>query len=52
MKIAVINSTEKHGVTFKLKEMFLAGFETDASVTEFYLPKDCPNFARAVQAAV
>ena len=46
MKIAVINGTEKHGVTFKLKEMFLAGFETDASVTEFYLPKDCPNFCK------
>ena len=43
MKITVINGTEKHGVTYRLKEMFLREFE-GAEVTEFYLPKDCPNF--------
>lgn len=44
MNIAVINGTEKRGVTYKLKEMFLAGFKDKANITEYYLPKDCPNF--------
>ena len=43
MKIAVINGTEKRGVTYKLKEMFLQRFQ-GAEITEFYLPKDCPSF--------
>lgn len=44
MKITVINGTEKHGVTYKLKELFLENFKPDAEITEFYLPKDCPSF--------
>ena len=44
MKITVINGTEKRGVTYKLKERFLQRFETDAEITEYYLPKDCPAF--------
>lgn len=44
MKITVINGTEKHGATYKLKEMFLKGFKASAEITEYYLPKDCPNF--------
>ena len=44
MKITVINGTEKRGVTYKLKEIFLERFRTNAEITEFYLPKDCPNF--------
>lgn len=44
MKITVINGTEKHGVTYKLKELFLENFKPDAEVTEYYLPKDCPSF--------
>jgi len=44
MKDTVINGTEKHGVTYKLKEMFLEGFRDQAEITEFYLPKDCPDF--------
>ncbi len=44
MKIVVVNGTEKHGVTFKLKEMFLAPFREKADIKEFYLPKDCPTF--------
>lgn len=44
MKIVVINGTEKHGVTYKLKEMFLNGCGRDAELTEYYLPKDCPSF--------
>ena len=44
MKITVINGTEKHGVTYKLKDLFLRNFESVAEITEFYLPKDCPAF--------
>ncbi len=44
MKITVINGTEKHGVTYRLKESFLDCFRDSAQITEFYLPKDCPNF--------
>lgn len=44
MKITVINGTEKHGVTYKLKEIFLSEFKDYATVTEYYLPKDCPSF--------
>ena len=44
MKITVINGTEKHGVTYRLKESFLEHFRDKAEITEFYLPKDCPNF--------
>ena len=44
MKIAVINGTEKHGVTYKLKEIFLDELRDRAEITEFYLPKDCPDF--------
>lgn len=43
MKITVINGTEKHGVTYRLKETFLKNFQ-GAEITEFYLPKDCPSF--------
>ena len=43
MKIAVINGTEKHGTTYQLKEIFLQRF-SEAIITEFYLPKDCPSF--------
>ena len=44
MKIAVFNATEKHGVTYRLKEIFLEPFRDEAEITEFYLPKDCPSF--------
>ncbi len=46
MNITIINGTEKHGVTYHLKEIFLAEFKDKASITEFYLPKDCPNFCK------
>lgn len=48
MKIAVINGTEKQGVTYRLKEIFLQSFQ-GADIVEFYLPKDCPAFVWAVQ---
>ena len=44
MKITVINGCEKKGVTYRLKEAFLDSFRNDAEITEFYLPRDCPNF--------
>lgn len=44
MKITVINGTEKKGVTYRLKEIFLEKFRGNAEITEFYLPKDCPSF--------
>lgn len=44
MKITVINGTEKHGITYRLKEMFLSPFREKAEITEYYLPKDCPSF--------
>ncbi len=44
MKITVINGTEKHGVTYRLKEIFLDRLRDKAKITEFYLPKDCPDF--------
>lgn len=44
MKITVINGTEKHGVTYRLKERFLARYKDIAEITEYYLPKDCPSF--------
>lgn len=46
MYITVINGTEKHGVTYRLKEVFLSEFRDKASITEYYLPKDCPNFCK------
>lgn len=43
MKITVVNGTEKHGVTYRLTELFLSNFD-GAVITRFYLPKDCPAF--------
>lgn len=44
MNITVINGTEKHGVTYRLKEIFLSEFRDKANITEYYLPKACPGF--------
>ena len=44
MKITVINGTEKHGVTYRLKEIFLDELRDRSEITEFYLPRDCPGF--------
>ena len=44
MKITVINGTQKHGVTYTLKEIFLDQLRDQAVITEFDLPRDCPNF--------
>mgnify|MGYP000811972379 CR=1 FL=1 len=32
MKITVINGTEKHGVTYRLKEIFLSEFKEKADI--------------------
>ncbi len=44
MKITVINGSEKKGVTYKLKEIFLDELRNNVEITEFYLPKDCPEY--------
>ena len=44
MKITVINGTEKHGVTYRMKEIFLEQFRDDSEITEYYLPGDGPGF--------
>ncbi len=44
MNITVINGTEKRGVTYRLKDIFLSKFKDKANITEYYLPKDCPSF--------
>ena len=44
MKITVINGSEKHGVTYRLKEAFLENFRGKAEITEFNLPTDGPGF--------
>lgn len=44
MRITVINGTEKHGVTHRLKEMFLGPLREKAEITEYFLPRDCPSF--------
>ncbi len=44
MKITVVNGTEKHGVTYRMKEIFLEQFRDEAEITEYYLPRDCPAF--------
>lgn len=44
MKVTVINGTEKRGITYRLKELFLEKFRDKADITEYYLPKDCPAF--------
>ena len=37
MKITVINGTEKKGVTYRLKEIFLQQFKNDSEINEFCL---------------
>ena len=36
MRITVINGTEKHGVTYRLKEIFLDELRDMSEITEFY----------------
>ncbi len=52
MNIAVINGTEKKGATYRLKELFLDNIGRDNKITEWYLPKDCPEFCKGCVACV
>ena len=44
MNITVINGTEKHGVTYRLKEMFLEEFKDKAkdAVFDYYYAANVP----------
>lgn len=44
MNIVVINGTEVKGCTYQIKETFLEPLRSAHTITEFYLPKDCPHF--------
>ena len=44
MKITVVNGTSLRGITYKLKEIFLDDFRENDEITEFFLPRDCPDF--------
>jgi len=50
MNITVINGTEQRGCTYQMKEQFLAAMGNGHSVTEYYLPKDCPEFCTGCKA--
>jgi multimeric flavodoxin WrbA len=52
MNITIINGTEKRGVTYRLKEIFLSEFKDEATITEYYLPKDCPSFCNGCVSCV
>lgn len=43
-KVVVVNGTDKHGITWKMKDAFLRGFGEDTKVREFSLPSDGPDF--------
>jgi len=40
----VINGTEIKGCTFAMKEMFLTALGNENTITEYFLPRDCPEF--------
>ncbi|MCL2300202.1 MAG: hypothetical protein FWC27_08680 [Firmicutes bacterium] len=50
MNITVINGTEQHGCTFAMKEQFLAAMGAGHSITEYFLPRDCPAFCTGCKA--
>ncbi len=52
MNITVINGTEKRGVTYRLKEIFLSEFKGKANITEYDLPKDCPGFCNGCTSCI
>lgn len=43
MKICVLNGTQLKGCTWNMKEMFLRSMGEGHEVTEYDLPKDCPE---------
>ena len=50
MNIVVINGTEHKGCTYAMKELFLDTVGRDNTVTEYYLPRDCPEFCTGCKA--
>ena len=44
MNIVVINGTTIKGCTYHIKEMFLSVLRKENEITEYYLPKDLPEF--------
>ncbi|MGL5633843.1 MAG: flavodoxin family protein [Sarcina sp.] len=47
MRITVIYGTMRQGSTYNITKLFLENLCTDKSeITEFFLPRDCPNFCR------
>lgn len=44
MKITVITGTGQKGCTYQIKECFLQELGTNHEITEYYLPKDLPDF--------
>ena len=52
MNVVVINGTEKRGVTYRLKEMFLAELPEGTTITQFYLPRDCDGFCTGCMSCI
>jgi len=52
MNITVINGTEIRGCTFAMKEQFLTAMGDGHSVTEYFLPKDCPVFCTGCKTCI
>ena len=50
MKITIINGTEHKGCTFAMKEKFLSEMGGGHTITEYFLPRDCPVFCTGCQA--
>lgn len=44
MKITVITGTMVKGCTYRIKELFLENLRDGNDITEFYLPRDMPEF--------
>lgn len=44
MNILVVNGTEQKGCTYSMKELLLDTLGRENSITEYYLPRDCPEF--------
>ena len=52
MNITVINGTEIRGCTFAMKEQFLAAMGHEHAVTEYTLPRDCPEFCTGCKTCI
>ena len=50
MNIVVINGTEQQGCTFAMKELFLEAMGEGHKISEYFLPRDCPEFCTGCKA--